>query len=260
MVKMSVTVLRFGEYLGVQGQELVVTKDNEVLDRVPFHKARRAVISSGNSVSTSALFWLAQYGVETAIVSKTDKLVATIIPAVHDARAETRLKQYEAYFSCKGVEIAQDFARTRVESVISFMEEHDLNTSRLEDWLPRINFEGNRVDEVRVNIQGLEGRCIQDYLKQYFDLFPDFLKTRRRHQRGAKDPLNNLMNLGYEVLKRRVYVAVVAAHLDPYLGFLHSVQFGKPSLVCDMMEPWRAIIEDFILGKEQFDFLFSGLY
>jgi len=206
------------------------------------------VISSGNNISSSALFWLATYGVETAIVSKTGKLVATIVPANYEARADTRLKQYEAYFNRKGVEIAQDFARARVESEISFMEKQGMNTSRLEEWLPRINFEGNSVDEVRVHIQGFEGRCTQEYFNQYFKLFPDFLKIKTRHQRGAKDPLNNLMNLGYEVLKRRVYVAVVAAHLDPYLGFLHSVQFGKPSMVCDLMEPWRAMIEAFILN------------
>ena len=134
-----------------------------------------------------------------------------------------------ARFSSKGVEVAQDFARARVESEISFMEKHDMNPSRLEEWLPRINFEGDSVDEVRVNIQGFEGKCTQEYLKQYFKLFPDFLKTTVRHQRGARDPLNNLMNLGYEILNRRVHVAVIAAHLDPYLGFLHSVQYGKPS-------------------------------
>ncbi|EMR73921.1 CRISPR-associated endonuclease Cas1 [Thaumarchaeota archaeon SCGC AB-539-E09] len=206
------------------------------------------MISSGNNVSSSALFWLAQYGVETAIVSKTGKLVATIVPASYEARSETRLKQYEAFFNRKGVEVAQDFARARVESEISFMEEHELNASRLEEWLPRINFVGDRVDEVRVKIQGFEGRCTQEYLKQYFNLFPDFLKTRRRHQKDARDPLNNLMNLGYEVLKRRVYVATTAAHLDPYIGYLHSVQFGKSSMVCDLMEPWRAMIESFILN------------
>ena len=127
-------------------------------------------------------------------------IARAIVPARDDARADTRLKQYEAYFSSKGVEIAQDFARKRVESEISFMEKRDMNPSSLEEWLPRINFEGDRVDEVRVNIQALEGRCTQEYFK----LFPDFLKTRNRYRRGAKDPLNNLMNLGYEVLKRRV--------------------------------------------------------
>lgn len=103
------------------------------------------------------MFWLAQYGVETAIVSKTGKLAATIVPASYEVRSETRLKQYEAYFNRKDRNIAQDFARARVESVISFMEEHDMNSSRLKEWLPRINFEGNCVDEVRVNIQDFEG-------------------------------------------------------------------------------------------------------
>jgi len=248
---MSIQLLKFGEFLGVRGQELVLMGEGEVLHKVPFHKARRAVISSGNYVSSSALFWLAQYGVETAIVSKTGRLVATIVPAGDDARADTRLKQYEAYFNRKGVEIAQSFAEKRVVSEVSVMEKHDMNPSRLEEWLPRIHFEGDRVDDVRVNIQALEGRCTQEYFRQYFKLFPDFLKTRNRYRRGAVDPLNNLMNLGYEVLKRRVHVAVVSAHLDPYLGFLHSVQYGKPSLVCDMMEPWRYIAEDFILDYHE---------
>ena len=49
------------------------------------------------------------------------------------------------------------------------------------------------------------------------------------------------------------------AHLDPLLGFLHSPQRYKPSLVYDMMEPFRALIEDFLLayhanlGKDSFE-------
>ena len=50
------------------------------------------------------------------------------------------------------------------------------------------------------------------------------------------------------MLRRQVHIAVVHAHLDPYLGFLHSVQQYKPSLIYDMMERWRAIIEDFLLN------------
>lgn len=131
------------------------------------------------------------------------------------------------------------------------MEKLDMNTSRLEKWLPRISFEADRVDEVRTNIQALEGKCTQEYFKHFFKLFPDFLRTRNRYKRGAQDPLNNLMNLGYEVLKRRVHIAVAAAHLDPYIGFLHGTQFGKPSLVCDLMEPWRCMVENFILNYHE---------
>jgi len=35
------------------------------------------------------------------------------------------------------------------------------------------------------------------------------------------------------------------------LGFLHSVQFGKPSLVCDFQELYRYLIDDFLIERCQ---------
>ena len=115
-------------------------------------------------------------------------LIATLVII---ERARTRLKQYEDYFNRKGVEIAQSFARNRAESEISMMEKYDLDASRLEKWMPQIDFEAERVDEVRAKIQALEGKCTQEFFKQYFKQFPDFLNTKNRYRRGAKDPLNN---------------------------------------------------------------------
>ena len=51
---------------------------------------------------------------------------------------------------------------------------------------------------------------------------------------------------------------MIKAKLEPYLGFLHSVQFGKPSLVCDFQELYRYLIDDFViqyceeLGRKDF--------
>jgi len=39
----------------------------------------------------------------------------------------------------------------------------------------------------------------------------------------------------------------VKAKLEPYLGFLHSLQHGKPSLVCDFQELYRYLIDDFLI-------------
>jgi len=41
--------------------------------------------------------------------------------------------------------------------------------------------------------------------------------------------------------------ALSKAKLEPYLGFLHSVQFGKPSLVYDFQELYRYLINDFLI-------------
>jgi hypothetical protein len=40
---------------------------------------------------------------------------------------------------------------------------------------------------------------------------------------------------------------VIRAKLEPYLGFIHSVQFGKPSLVCDFIELYRYLIDGFVV-------------
>ena len=36
--------------------------------------------------------------------------------------------------------------------------------------------------------------------------------------------------------KRSLQRALIKAKLEPYLGFLHSLAEGKPSLICDFME------------------------
>ena len=41
------------------------------------------------------------------------------------------------------------------------------------------------------------------------------------------------------------------AHLDPYLGYLHSIQFAKSSLVCDIQEIFRGLIDDFLISYSQ---------
>jgi len=48
-----------------------------------------------------------------------------------------------------------------------------------------------------------------------------------------------------------VHSAILKAHLEPYLGFVHSEAHSKPSLVCDIMEIYRSLIDNFVLEFSQ---------
>jgi CRISPR/Cas system-associated endonuclease Cas1 len=63
--------------------------------------------------------------------------------------------------------------------------------------------------------------------------------------------VSNLFNLAYELLAWKVHRALINAKLEPYLGFLHSTQFGKPSLVCDFQELYRYLIDDFLIARRK---------
>ena len=60
--------------------------------------------------------------------------------------------------------------------------------------------------------------------------------------------MNNTFNLAYEILAWKVHKALVRAKLEPYLGFLHSNQMSKRSLICDFQELYRYLIDDFLIG------------
>lgn len=59
--------------------------------------------------------------------------------------------------------------------------------------------------------------------------------------------MNNVLNLGYAVLFWKIQIVLMKAKLEPYLGFLHSTQWGLPSLVLDFQGLYRYLVDDFVI-------------
>lgn len=88
---------------------------------------------------------------------------------------------------------------------------------------------------------------MEHYFNQIFSLLPEAIRPEGRKTFKAYDGTNNMFNLAYEMLSWRVHSALIKAKLEPYLGFLHSTQYGKPSLVCDFQELYRHLIDNFLI-------------
>lgn len=93
----------------------------------------------------------------------------------------------------------------------------------------------------------IEGKYTQQYFRQILQLFPEKLRPESRKKFKAYDGVNNIFNLAYEVLSWKVHSALIKAKLEPFLGFLHLVQYDKPSLVCDFQGLYRYLIDDFLI-------------
>ncbi|HXV38189.1 MAG TPA: CRISPR-associated endonuclease Cas1 [Nitrosopumilaceae archaeon] len=63
----------------------------------------------------------------------------------------------------------------------------------------------------------------------------------------ADDPINVLFNYGFSVLESECWKVVNTMGLEPYIGFIHKTHTNKASLIYDLQEPFRWIVEISVL-------------
>lgn len=70
----------------------------------------------------------------------------------------------------------------------------------------------------------------------------------QRHAQNARHPINAMLNYGYGILKSQLRSEVVAAGLDPSIGFVHEKnRNNRIPLIFDLMEPLRPVVDRNIL-------------
>jgi CRISPR-associated protein Cas1 len=151
------------------------------------------------------------------------------------------------------------YFKSKIEGQNIILRKYGLKT----DTSVKLKIEAVETDNLaslRRKLMQIEAKFSHFYFKQILQLLPERIRPEGRKTFKAYDGVNNLFNLAYELLAWKVHRALINAKLEPYLGFLHSEQFRKPSLVCDFQELYRYLIDDFViqycqrLAKRDFTF------
>lgn len=89
---------------------------------------------------------------------------------------------------------------------------------------------------------GIEGNAARGY----FQAMPLLARgvAAGRSRRPPEDPFNCVLSFGYGMLRVAVVGALEHLGLDPFIGYLHGVRPGKPSLALDLMEELRPLLVD----------------
>ncbi|KAA0227971.1 CRISPR-associated endonuclease Cas1 [candidate division KSB1 bacterium] len=117
------------------------------------------------------------------------------------------------------------------------------------------------------SLRGLEGTAGRIYFEALSFVQPEQFPFHGRSRQPAKDEFNCILNYCYGVLYGLVERACMLSGLEPYLGFFHTDNYNKKSLVFDLIEPYRLWAEETTVylfsqrqvKKEMFDKLQNGL-
>ncbi|MCQ2588522.1 MAG: type V CRISPR-associated endonuclease Cas1 [Treponema sp.] len=88
-------------------------------------------------------------------------------------------------------------------------------------------------------IMGIEGISAKLYFQS---LFKDY-NWKSRRPRVKHDITNCLLDIGYTILFNVINALLEMYGFDVYVGILHTQFFHRKSLVCDLEEPFRPIID-----------------
>ncbi|MEM3665191.1 MAG: CRISPR-associated endonuclease Cas1 [Candidatus Jordarchaeales archaeon] len=249
---MKIIINGFGETLGVEKDSFAIKTNGETIKRIPFYKTNEIMITSKNLVSVDALLWASLYNVDVVFCMHNGKPLAFLHPINDKANVKTRINQLKAYESRKGVELAKAILTQKIENENKLLKHYNLKTYETNPKLPKIEqiqkINAERITQnLRLKLQTMEERFSRHLYAKVFPLFPKWLRTDKRIHRNATEPLNNLLNLSFKILEWKMMKAVIKAKMEPYLGYIHSIQHAKPSLVLDLIEPFRTYIIHFLI-------------
>jgi CRISPR-associated protein Cas1 len=238
-----------GAYLNVKDGLFLISADN-TKTRVSPAKVERIILTTEAVLTTAVIKLCTEHNIDLVILDRGGDPVGRFWHSGFGSIAAIRRKQLELNVSEKGANYAKEWVTAKLENQVEWARELAKNRPELRDTIHKKtatitanleklrHLEGN-VEEKRGTITGLEGSASRVYFEILSLCLPERFQFSTRSRQPAKDPFNAFLNYAYGILYSEVEKACIIAGLDPFVGFVHTDNYNKKSLVFDMIENFR---------------------
>jgi len=230
-----------------------VMKDEKKTDISP-RKVESIVFSNQAFISTQALVLAMEHNIDVIFLDKYGDPVARVWHSKLGSTALIRRKQIEVAENEIGFNLVKEMILVKMGNQIRFLkklmaarpgreDEFIPYIERIESARSSINTLEGSLEDKRGSLMGLEGAAGRAYFECLSQLMPEKYKFNGRSRRPARDEFNAVLNYMYGILYSQVEKTLILAGLDPFVGFLHTDNYNKKSLVFDFIEPFRIFAE-----------------
>ncbi|MCH7560959.1 MAG: CRISPR-associated endonuclease Cas1, partial [Thaumarchaeota archaeon] len=196
-------------------------------------------------VSTEALGILSENNRNLVLVDVTGRLLTVLNPVRSSLTAtQYRIGQYDTFRDEKKREyLCKQIVKAKLDSQIRFLKLTE--RKEIQKEITKLESFRNKLDGNMIVNEAVSSRV---YFLTYSKLIDSRFEFKSRNsifisKQDASDVINVLLNYGYAVLASEIAKFVNGVGLDPYYGFYHKNHTSFQSLVYDMMEPFRWLVE-----------------
>lgn len=242
-------------YLALDGETIVIRKDERTSARLPLHNLENIVCFTFSGISPALMGACVERNIGLTFLDPSGRFRARVSGKTR-GNVLLRRKQYRL----------AEGEQQRLLIAISFVQGKIYNSRKvleraLRDHALLINVEAVRkasatLKETLTTISqcsclerllAFEGNAASAYFGVFDDLIlhqKDHFSFKERSRRPPRDNMNALLSFLYTLLTNEAVSALETVGLDPYVGFLHADRPGRPSLALDLIEELRPVFAD----------------
>lgn len=221
-----------------------------------------------------ALFIVGHTTITTGLLQRARKFGFSIVLLTHGlspygswmSKAEGNVVLRKKQYNFTGTALAQHLIANKIYQQIKGLTKKRNKPDDLIQTIQSLQEYQSRFPNPNLDlydILGIEGIASRVYFKQMFNE----MEWKGRKPRAKQDIPNLLLDIGYTQLFNFMEALLNLYGFDVYQGVYHKVFYQRKSLVCDLVEPFRPLIDhrirkSFKLGQiheEDFQFI-NGQY
>jgi CRISPR-associated protein Cas1 len=229
-----------------EGRHLLVKQNGDICNTLFTYRLQQLLIFGNIEITHPAMCLLMKHNIDTVFLTRTGRYLGRIAPP-ESKNVFLHKRQYDLLDDpAFSIRMARSIVTGKLSNMATLLMRIKRTRNRPEagakaEEITRLMTKLDQADSID-SLRGYEGRGTALYFDAFKHGFIENLEFFKRVRRPPTDPINSVLSLLYTFLMNRMYAAVRIAGLDPYPGFLHSLDYGRFSLVLDLMEEFRTII------------------
>jgi len=241
-------LLEQGTVLTKESERFRIMKDNTVIKEIPVIKVDQILVFGNIQITTQAMKFCIMKDIPIILLSSRGRYFGAI-ESFNGTKVALHKRQFElAEDRHLSLNMGKAIVCAKINNSKTLIQRYARKREFLsfESEVQRLNMLMSRVSSVSSHdeLMGIEGSASAVYFGALRSLIGDEWGFTRRQKQPPPDPVNSMLSYGYTLLFYNIYSMIRMHGLNPYIGFLHGVRDGHPSLVSDILEEFRAPIVD----------------
>lgn len=227
----------------LKNSNLIVTHEGKIINQVSLLKIFAIFIIGECTITSQLIRQLQQHQIIIYLITKNLRPITMI---GNSLQWNYILRSYQYHHTTdQQLRMSQWLIANKITNQLALLQWIRIKNAQTQDAIIKIKaliMQVNICDN-QASLRGLEGNAA----KLFFQCRYEPLWRYRRAPRTREDVINSLLDIWYSYLYGIIESNLSLYGFDVYQGFYHTLFYERKSLVCDMIEPLRCLIDHTII-------------